>query len=99
MQNWERRYIKTIGNESLCENINDSGVRVVHFTTSENLVLKSIMFLYQNICKYTWISPDRKTRIQIDHILIGDGIQLSFRGADSDLITVWWLQTYGRNYQ
>jgi hypothetical protein len=40
MQNWERRYFKTVGNESLCANSNDSGVRVVHFTTSENLVVE-----------------------------------------------------------
>jgi len=40
-----------------------SGVRVVHFTMSENLVVKSTMFLYQNICKYTWISRDGKVAI------------------------------------
>lgn len=36
MQNWERRYFKTIGDESLCENSNGSGVRLLLFT-SENL--------------------------------------------------------------
>ena len=70
MQNWERRYFKTVGHESLRENGNGSGVRVVHFTTSESLIVESTMFLYQNICKYTWISPDWKTRNWIDHVLI-----------------------------
>jgi hypothetical protein len=35
----------TIGNESLHEVTNDSGIRVVNFATSKNLVIKSTMFL------------------------------------------------------
>jgi hypothetical protein len=34
----------TIGNESLHEDSNDNGVRVVNFATSKNLVVKSKMF-------------------------------------------------------
>jgi len=81
---------------SLFENSNDSGVRVVHFTTSENLVVKAITFLYQNICKYTWISPDWKTHIQIDHILIdrrwhSSILQVSWQWSDHCLVVakVW----------
>ena len=48
----------TIGNESLHQDSNDNGVKNVNFDTSKNLVVKSTMFLHQNICKYTWTSPD-----------------------------------------
>jgi hypothetical protein len=37
---------------------------------SLNLIVKSKMFPYRNIHKYTWTSPDRNTHNQIDHILI-----------------------------
>jgi hypothetical protein len=37
----------TIGNESLQEDSNDNGVRVVSFATSKNLVFKSIMFTHR----------------------------------------------------
>jgi hypothetical protein len=59
----------TIGNESLHKISNDNGVRVVNFATSKNLMVKSMMFPYLSIHKYTWISPDGKTHNQIDHIL------------------------------
>jgi exonuclease III len=59
----------TIRNESLHETSNDNGVRVINFATSENLVVKSTMFIHGKIHKYTWTSPDGKTHNQIDHIL------------------------------
>jgi hypothetical protein len=59
-----------IGNESLYQDSNDNGVRIVNFATSKNLVVKRMMFPLQNIHKYTWTSPDGKTHYQIDHILI-----------------------------
>jgi hypothetical protein len=39
----------TIGNESVHEISNDSGVRVVNFATSKNLVVKSTMFPHRKI--------------------------------------------------
>jgi len=60
----------TVGNESLHQDFNDNGVRIVNFATSENLVVKSMMFLHQKIHKYTQTSPDGKTDNQIDHKLI-----------------------------
>jgi hypothetical protein len=50
----------TIGNESLHEIGNDNGVRVVNFTTSKSLIVKSTMFPHCSIHKYTWTSPDGK---------------------------------------
>jgi hypothetical protein len=87
----------TVGKESLHEDSNDNGVRVVNFATSKNLVVKSAMFPHRNIHKYTWTSPDGKTNNQIDHVLIiGDGTQVSSMYDRSGeltviLIIIWWL--------
>jgi hypothetical protein len=43
----------TIGNESLHQNGNDNGVRIVNFAVSKNLVVKSTMLPHRNIRKYT----------------------------------------------
>jgi len=59
----------TIGQESLHQDSNDNGVRLLNFATSKNLVVKSTMFPHRNIHKYTWTSLDGKTHIQIDHVL------------------------------
>jgi len=61
----------TIGNDILHQDNNDTGVRIVTFATTKNLVAKSTMFPHRNIQKYTWTSPDGKTNKQIDHILRG----------------------------
>ena len=80
----------TIGNESLHQNSNDNGVRLVNFATSKNLVVKSTMFPHRNIHKYPLTSPDGNTHNQIDHVLIDRRRQSSildvrsFRGADCD---------------
>ena len=80
----------TIGNESLHQDSNDNGVRIVNFATSKNLVVKSTMFPHRDIHKHTWTSPDGKTHNQIDHILIDSRRQssildvCSLREADCD---------------
>jgi hypothetical protein len=70
-----------IGNESLHEISNDSGVRIVNFATSKNLVIKSTMFPHHKIHKYTWTSPEGNTRNQGDHVLI-------YRRWHSDILDV-----------
>ena len=92
MQKWGRENIfkPTIGNESLHQDTNDNGVRIVNFATSKNLVVKSTMFPHRDIHKHTCTSPDGKTHNQIDQILIDGRRQSSildvssFRGADCD---------------
>jgi hypothetical protein len=51
----------TIGNESLHERNDDTGVRVVNFAIFQNLTVKSTMFPHYNILKFTSRSPDGKT--------------------------------------
>jgi hypothetical protein len=57
----------TIGNDSLHQDINDNGVRIVNFATSKNLVVKSTMFPHRSIHTrtYTWTSPEVKTHNQV----------------------------------
>jgi len=65
----ENIFKATIGNESLHQDNNGNGVRIVNFSTSKNLV-KNMMLLHRNIHKYTLTCPDRKTHNHFDHILI-----------------------------
>jgi hypothetical protein len=51
---------QTIGNESLHKIHNDIGVGVVNFATLKNLTVKSTVFPYCNIHKFTRTSPDGK---------------------------------------
>jgi hypothetical protein len=44
---------RRIGNGSLHEIRNDDGFRVVNFATSKNLIVKSTMFPFCGIHKYT----------------------------------------------
>jgi len=66
----ENIFKPTIGQESLHQDCNDNGVRIVNFATTKNLVVKSTMFPHPNIHKYTWTSPGGKAHDQIDHVLI-----------------------------
>ena len=50
----------------------------MQFTTSETLVVKSTMFLHQNIRKYSWISLDWENHDQIDHILISQEMTFKY---------------------
>ena len=59
----------TIGNESLYQDINDSGVRMVTLAQKKNLVVMSIMFPHRNIHKYLCMSAKGMTHNQTDHIL------------------------------
>ena len=66
----ENIFKPTIGNESLHQDSNGNGVRIVNLATTKNLVIKNTLFPHRNIQKYKWTSPDGKTHNQIDHILI-----------------------------
>jgi hypothetical protein len=57
----ENIFNPTIGKESLHQDSNDNGVRLVKLKKKKNLVVESRMFPHRNIRKYTWTSPDGKT--------------------------------------
>ena len=71
-----------IGNHSLYQDSNDSGINIISSATSKNLVVKSMMFQHSNIHKCTWTSPDGKTHNKIGHTLID-------RRGHSSIIDVW----------
>ena len=77
----ENIFKATIGQESLHQDSNDNGVRLVNFATLQNLVVKSTMFPHRNIHKYTWTSPDGKTHNQIDHLLIDREMAIECTGC------------------
>ena len=71
MLKWGENIFKpTIGNESLHQDSNDNGVRIVNIATSKSLVVNSTMFPHRDIHEHNWTSPDRETHNQIDQILI-----------------------------
>jgi hypothetical protein len=47
----------------------DNGVRVVNFSTSKNLIVKST-FPHRDFDKHTWTSPDDVTHSRIHRVLI-----------------------------
>jgi hypothetical protein len=57
---WEDIFKPTPGNDSLHQDSNDNGVKVVNFDSSNSLALKSMMFQHQINHKYNWPSPNRK---------------------------------------
>ncbi|XP_073836854.1 uncharacterized protein [Musca autumnalis] len=65
-------------------------MRLIDFAAAKNMVVSSTRFNHLDIHKGTWLSPDQKTRNQIDHVVI-DGRHSSsvldvrsFRGANID---------------
>jgi len=61
----ENIFKPTVGKESLHQDSNDSGVRIINFATSKNLVVKNTMLPHRDFHKFTWTSPDGETRNQI----------------------------------
>ena len=90
----ENIFKPTSGNDSLHQNSNDNGIRIMNFTTSKSLVVKSTMFPHRNTHNTLGTSPDWKTHNQIDHILMDRRwhssmfVIQSFRVAAVMLITI-----------
>ena len=69
---------------------NDNGERFLDFCMENELVIGGTLFQHKRIHKETWLSPDNKTRNQIDHVAISQRWRTSLqdvkaiRGADID---------------
>ena len=52
--------------------MNDNGERLCDFCETNRLTVGGTLFQHKEIHKFTWKSPDGKTEIQIDHIIINN---------------------------
>ena len=101
----ENIFKPTIGKESMHQDSNDNGVRIVNFGKSKHLVVKSTIFPHRKIHKCTCASPDGQTHNQIDHILIDrrrDSCIIdvrSFRGANCDTDHYLLVANLGKDWQ
>jgi len=71
----------TIGNGSLYNETNNSGIRMIHFAISDGLNVKSATFPHKDIHKETLYSAEGSTATQIDQVLISN----RFRSTITDI--------------
>ncbi|KAL9961073.1 hypothetical protein ACROYT_G029954 [Oculina patagonica] len=77
-----------VGKHGLGSERSDNGERFIEFCAANNMAITTTMFPHKDIHKYTWTSPDGRTRNQIDHIAVNGIFKRSvqdvraFRGAD-----------------
>jgi len=97
----------TVGNESLHQDSNNNGAKIVNFATSKNLFVKSMMFSHRNLNKYTWTSPDRKTRKPNVHRMAdrrwySSVLECAMYNLSGELtvilMTIWWLLYLGKKF-
>ena len=69
----------TIGRHSLHADSNGNGCRLASFAAEHGLVIEGTLFDHRDIHKATWVSPDLRTRNQIDHILISGKFRRSLQ--------------------
>ncbi len=77
-----------VGKHGLGSDRSDNGGRFIEFCAANNMAIITTMFPHKDVHKYTWTSPDGRTRNQIDHINVNGIFKRSvqdvraFRGAD-----------------
>ena len=60
---------------------NDNGERLCDICDMNGMVITGTLFPHKNIHKQTWISPDGKTKNQIDHVLINKRFRNSVKDS------------------
>src|ERR1700761_1416749 len=66
----EQCFQSVAGSHSLHTTSNDNGCRLAGYALSNGLIIRSTQFQRKDIYKVTWNSTDKKSRSQIDHVLI-----------------------------
>ena len=67
------------GKHTIHERTNDNGQRLCNLAATNGMIICSTKFKHDKNRKLTWISPDKKTVSQIDHILVAQKRQSSIR--------------------
>ena len=75
-ENWD--YDEVMGKHGLGQR-NKNGERLCEFCDMNELVITGTLFPPKNIHKATWVSPNRITRNQIDHVLINERLRDSVK--------------------
>lgn len=79
----------TVGKHALMAERSDNGERFVASCMENNMAITTTQYPHKDIHKYTWTSPDGRTKNQIDHIAINGKFRNSitdartYRGADA----------------
>ena len=68
----ERLDLETIIGPFGSGNRNDNSHRLISLCASNNLSIMGSWFRRRNIHRWTWISPDKRTKKEIDHFLLRD---------------------------
>jgi predicted aconitase len=71
------------GKYSLHDVQKNNGEKVCSLAEANQLMIMSTCFEHKQIHKATWVSPDKKTMNQIDHILVIQDVR-TYRGANCD---------------
>ena len=75
-ENWD--YDEVMGKHGLGQR-NENGERLCEFCDMNELVITGTLFPPKNIHKATWVSTNRITRNQIDHVLINERLRDSVK--------------------
>lgn len=79
----------TVGKHALVGERSNNGERFVASCMDNNMAITTTQYPHKDIHKYTWTSPDGRTKNQIDHIAISGKFRKSitdartYRGADA----------------
>jgi len=65
-------YKPTTGNESLHNETNNNGIKLIQFAISKSFNVRSTIFPHKDIYKETWYSADGRTGNPINHVLISN---------------------------
>ena len=65
-------YKPPIGNESLHNETNNNGIKMIQFAISNGLNVRCTTFPHKDIHKQTWYSAESRTANQTEHVLISN---------------------------